>query len=58
MVDTLSGVMGILVLGQLRSAQGNYAQALQILLVVSATAAACVPFVKNPAKKSVTIETT
>jgi hypothetical protein len=50
--------MGILVLGQLRSAQGNYAQALQILLVVSATAAACVPFVKNPAKKSVTIETT
>ncbi|MFZ4559363.1 MAG: MFS transporter [Saprospiraceae bacterium] len=58
MVDTLSGVMGILVLGQLRSAQGNYAQALLILLVVSATAAACVPFVKNPAKKSVTIETT
>ena len=58
MVDTLSGVMGILVLGQLRSIQGDYAQALQILLVVSATAAACVPFVKNPAKKSVTIETT
>jgi MFS family permease len=58
MVDTLSGVMGILVLGQLRSAQGNYAQALQILLVVSVTAATCVPFVKNPAKKSVTIETT
>ena len=56
MVDTLSGVMGILILGQLRSAQGDYHQALQILLAMSILAAVSVPFLKNPVKESATIE--
>ncbi|MFZ4428441.1 MAG: MFS transporter [Saprospiraceae bacterium] len=50
MVDTLSGVMGIMVLGQLRAAQGSYGQGLQILVAISLIAAASVPFLKSPAK--------
>jgi len=48
MVDTISGVMGILVLGQLRAAQGNYGQGLQILIAISIIAAISVPFLTPP----------
>jgi MFS family permease len=48
MVDTLSGVMGILILGQMRAAQGNYGQGLQILIAISIIAAVSVPFLKPP----------
>ena len=50
MVDTLSGVMGIMVLGQLRAAQGSYGQGLQVLVIISLLAATSVPFLKSPAK--------
>ncbi len=52
MVDTLSGVMGILVLGQLRAANGSYGQGLQILVLISICAAISVPFLKSPAKNT------
>jgi MFS transporter, OFA family, oxalate/formate antiporter len=48
MVDTLAGVLGILILGQMRTASGTYTTAFQLLFAVSVVAALCVPLLKKP----------
>ncbi len=48
MIDTLAGVLGIMVLGQMRTAAGSYQSAFQALLILTIVAAICVLFLKNP----------
>ena len=48
MADTLAGVMGILMLGKIRTETGSYEQAFYMLLTVIITAAVAVLFLKKP----------
>ena len=48
MVDTLAGVLGILLIGKMRTATGSYALPFLVLCGLAVVAAACIPFLNRP----------
>jgi MFS family permease len=47
MIDTLAGVLGIMILGKMRTNNGSYDQSFIVLLVISMLAAICVPLLSQ-----------
>ena len=47
MVDTLAGVLGILLIGKMRTATGSYALPFLVLCGLALVAAVCIPFLKK-----------